>query len=132
MPGNLCKELGDILHGNAAAGDGVCKVSVPRTDIEYSILGIPTTPEHSFTFQMIPNSHKNLILGDFVLLEDEVPYVVCSLTEQHLIVSAIHNHWILDCPHLMYLHLETKMRPKEFAQKIACILEQLPSHRFSE
>ena len=125
-------DVGRILKGNANLTDGICKINIPRVELDVTILEVPTIVEHSFMFQPIPNGHKALILGSFVLIQEEVPHVIAALTKECIVVSAVHNHWLFDCPHLIYVHIEARARPKEFAQKLACILEQLSCHRFDE
>ena len=127
---DFCHDVAALLKGSAEANEICCKVTIPRVDLELTIMEVPTVAVHSITFQLIPNSHKALILGEFALIDEEVPHFVEALAKDCIIVSAIHNHWLFDCPHLLYVHTEARMRPKEFAQKIACILEQLSGHRY--
>jgi hypothetical protein len=42
--------------------------------------------------------------GDFVLLADEVNPVIKALTENGIVVTAVHNHMLFDDPRLFMMH----------------------------
>ncbi|MBP2652125.1 MAG: hypothetical protein H6Q74_2950 [Firmicutes bacterium] len=108
--------------------DGVCSVGISRKDIRVTIEGIPTKIPMgtSFSFQMIPGTSKALNLGDVILLQKETFYAVRFLYDQGITVSALHNHWLLDDPHLMYAHVQAVMNPLHFARAIAEVMK--PAH----
>lgn len=127
-PSNLCSAFADILGGKPKYQDGVCSVGISRKDIRVTIEGIPTNIPlgTSFSFQMIPGTNKALNLGDVILLQQETSEAVRFLYDQGITVSALHNHWLLDKPHLMYAHVQAIMNPIHFARAIAEVMN--PSH----
>jgi len=128
VPSNLCSAFAEILGGTPKFQDGVCSVPISRKGIRVSIEGIPTKIPlgTSFAFQMIPGTNKALNLGDVILLQEEAPEAVRFLYNQGITVSALHNHWLLDEPHLMYAHVQDIMNPLHFAQAIAEVMR--PAH----
>lgn len=128
VPSNLCSAFAEILGGTPKFQDGVCSVPISRKGIRVSIEGIPTKIPlgTSFAFQMIPGTNKALNLGDVILLQEEAPEAVRFLYNQGITVSALHNHWLLDEPHLMYAHVQAIMNPLHFAQAIAEVMR--PAH----
>lgn len=120
---NLCNEFANILGGTPKFNEkeGVCSVSLSRKDIDVTIWGIPTKIPlgTSFSFQMIPCDNRTLNLGDIILLQEEVPCASEMLSQCGIVASAMHNHWICDEPHLMYVHVQAVMNPLKFARVIA-------------
>ncbi|VBB07782.1 Hypothetical protein LUCI_3047 [Lucifera butyrica] len=129
---DLCSEFANILGGTPKFQNGVCSVAISRKNINVTIEGIPTQIPlgTSFSFQMIPGTNKALNLGDVVLLQEEVPVAIRFLYNQGIMVSALHNHWLLDEPHLMYAHVQSIMNPLHFARAIARVMN--PAHPESD
>ena len=44
-------------------------------------------------------------MGDLVLLEKEINPVITALAEADIRVTALHNHFIGELPHIMYMHV---------------------------
>lgn len=123
-PSKLCSAFADILGGAPKMQDGVCSVGISRKGIKATIEGIRTNIPlgTSFSFQMILDTNRALNLGDVILLQEEVPNAVRFLYDQGITVSALHNHWLLDEPHLMYAHVQAIMNPLKFAWAIAEVM----------
>lgn len=121
----LCGELAGILGGVGQTKNGICKIEIPRTDLNVTILGLPSTaaPTHLILFER--NNSRSLEIGELALLQDEVPDVLSQLTDHDIIVSAVHSHWLADDPHLIYVHIESSMEPRSFARQIAAVLGTL-------
>jgi Domain of Unknown Function (DUF1259) len=87
--------------GELNAQEGVFKVSVPRTDLAVTAAGVKMTPPMGLTswaaFQ--PVSPQTMVMGDIVLLEDQVNPVMSVALSNGLEVTALHNH-SLDPKHI--------------------------------
>ncbi|MDF2570724.1 MAG: hypothetical protein K0R55_2328 [Sporomusa sp.] len=129
IPSLLCNELADILGGTSKNNNGICHVEIPRTDISVTIMGLPSiaAPTNHITFER--NNNRSLITGELVFLQDEVPSVLTQLLENDIVVSAVHNHWLLDEPHLIYIHVQSTMEPRNFARKVAEVLNAVTQQR---
>lgn len=123
-PSDFCSAFAAILGGTSKVQDGVCSVGVSRKDIKVTVEGIPTKIPlgTSFSFQMIPGTNRALNLGDVILLQGETADAVGFLYSQGITVSALHNHWLQDEPHLMYGHVQAIMNPLHFARAIAEVM----------
>jgi len=121
----LCSAFAEILGGKAKIQDGVCSVAISRKDISVTIEGIHSKIPlgTSFSFQMLPGTDMALNLGDVILLQEEASTAVHFLYNQGITVSALHNHWLLDEPHLMYAHVQAIMNPLEFARAVADVMK---------
>jgi hypothetical protein len=128
VPTNLCSAFADILGGTPKFQDGVCSVGISRKDIKVTLEGIPTKIplNTSFSFQLISGTNRTLNLGDVILLQEEASNAVKFLYDNGITVSALHNHWLLDKPHLMYAHVQAIMHPLQFARIIAAVMN--PEH----
>lgn len=87
--------------------EGVFKVSLPRTDIQAVVAGVTLTPPMGLTcwaaFQRA--GEHAMVMGDQVLLEDQVDPVMDVALENGLEVTALHNHFLWDTPRVMFMHV---------------------------
>jgi hypothetical protein len=65
--------------------------------------------------------------GDFVLLADEVNPVVKALTENGIVVTAIHNHMLFDDPRLFMMHFWAAGDPEKIAIGLKSALDKTNS-----
>jgi hypothetical protein len=59
---------------------------------------------------------KNVMMGDLVLLEDEVNPVMSELLNGGLEVTALHNHFFWDEPRIFYMHVHGHGEPLALAK----------------
>jgi Domain of Unknown Function (DUF1259) len=95
------------VKGELSEKEGVLKVSVPRSDLEITVAGVKMTPPLGLTswaaFQKA-GDHV-MVMGDMVVLEDQVNPVMSAALENGLEVSALHNHFLWDAPKVMFMHI---------------------------
>lgn len=88
--------------------EGVFKVSVPRSDLSVNAGGVHITPPLGLTswaaFQAAGAGHV-MVMGDLVLLEDQVNPVMSVALDNGLEVTALHNHFFWDSPKVMFMHI---------------------------
>ncbi len=65
--------------------------------------------------------------GDFVLMADEVNPVVKALTENGIVVTAIHNHMLFDEPRLFMMHFWAVGDPEKLAIGLKAALDKTNS-----
>ena len=90
--------------------DGVIKVNIPRTDVAVVVDGSPLPPFLGLTSwaAFAPGRAgvaEAMVMGDFVLFEDEVNPVMSELLAAGLQVTALHNHFFYDKPAVYFLHI---------------------------
>lgn len=87
--------------------EGVFKVSMPRADLNVTAAGVKLTPAMGLTcwaaFQRA-GDHV-MVMGDQVLLEDQVNPVMSVALDNGLEVTALHNHFAFDTPRVMFMHI---------------------------
>ena len=93
--------------GQLQAGD-VFRIGMPRTDLAVTVKGVPVKAGFALgsyaAFKQI-GAHA-MVMGDLVLLDQEVPAVMSGLFSGGLEVTAVHNHLNEMSPHVMYMHYE--------------------------
>jgi len=93
--------------GQVQAGE-VYRVGMPRTDLAVTVKGVPVRAGFALgsyaAFKQV-GDHA-MVMGDLVLLDQEVPAVMSGLFAGGLNVTAVHNHLNEMTPHVMYMHYE--------------------------
>jgi hypothetical protein len=65
--------------------------------------------------------------GDFVLLADEVNPVIKALTENGIVVTAVHNHMLFDDPRLFMMHFWAVGDPEKIAVGLKAAMDKTNS-----
>jgi hypothetical protein len=96
---------GQLGRSGQKTGD-VYKVGFPRTDLQVSVHGLAIKPGLALgSWAAFTGTDDNaMVMGDLVLLEDEVNPVMAKLRSADFEISAVHNHLIEETPHVMYMH----------------------------
>ena len=91
--------------GQMQPGD-VFRIGMPRTDLTVTVKGVPVKAGFALgsyaAFKQIGD--RAMVMGDLVLLDQEVPAVMSGLFAGGLQVTAVHNHLNEMSPHVMYMH----------------------------
>jgi Domain of Unknown Function (DUF1259) len=91
--------------GQMQPGD-VFRVGMPRTDLNVTVKGVAVKAGFALgsyaAFKQV-GDHA-MVMGDLVLLDQEVPAVMSGLFAGGIEVTAVHNHLNEMSPHVMYMH----------------------------
>src|SRR5258708_34872253 len=83
--------------------DHVLKVNIPRSDLKVSVQGVATPTPFGFGGGgAMAKGNVEGMMGDLVLLEDEVNPVMSALLDHGLEVTALHNHFFWEHPRVFY------------------------------
>jgi len=108
------------MKGKLNEKEGVFKVSFPRTDLHVKVAGVAMTPPMGLTawaaFQLM-DQHA-MVMGDMVLLEDQVNPVMSTALDNGLDVTALHNHFFWDSPKVMFMHIGGSGDPEQLAAAV--------------
>ncbi|KHF36652.1 hypothetical protein CM49_00957 [Paenibacillus sp. P1XP2] len=120
---SLCSKFASILGGTAEVANGVCTVTRVRSNLQPLIQGRRTKSVLAiaafFSFEDLDSRGNALNLGETVILQEEINPFVSALRQRGIEVTAIHNHWLLTNPVLMFIHFKSIEPPLVFAQKSA-------------
>src|SRR5439155_4903305 len=64
------------------------------------------------------NGDNSMVMGDLVLVEDEVAPVMAKLQAGGIDISALHNHLLHESPRVMYMHIAGHGNAAKLAQAI--------------
>jgi hypothetical protein len=96
------------LKGTWSAAEGVFKVTQPRNDLPVKVDGWTMPPFMGLTTWasfMAGGKAEVMVMGDMVLLEDEVNPVMSAALDAGLEVTALHNHFFFAEPGVYFMHI---------------------------
>ena len=119
----------DVLRSLDRKGDfkaGVLKVNIPRSDLMMTVQGAPTPTPFGFggwiAFTKGSDS-TDVMMGDLVLLQEEVNPVMSALLDSGIDVTALHNHFFWDEPHVYYMHVHGMGKAADLAHRVKPALD---------
>ena len=114
----------NVLKSLDRKGDfkaGVLKVNIPRNDLKMTIQGFATPTPFGFGGWIAltkATDGSDVMMGDLVLLQEEVNPVLSALLDNGIDVTALHNHFFWDDPHVYYMHVHGMGRAAELATRV--------------
>jgi hypothetical protein len=97
----------------------VLKINIPRNDLKVSIDGASTPTPFGFGGWLAMtkgDGGNDVMMGDLVLLEDEVNPVLSALFDNGLEVTALHNHFFFESPRIFYMHVHGHGKAADLAR----------------
>ena len=101
--------------------DNVLKVNIPRSDVTVTVAGVATPTPFGFGGWVAMTKGaggQQVLMGDLVLLQDEVNPVMSALLDNGLDVTALHNHFFWDEPRMFYMHVHGHGTAADLAQRL--------------
>ena len=130
--GQQASEAGNWKRVDAALGkpgaiqpDGAYKAGLPRSDLHVSVAGVTVKPALALgswvALKQVRDSDA-MLMGDLVLLENEVGPVLAKLQEGGIEQTALHNHLLHESPHVLYMHIAGRGAPEKLAGAVHAAL----------
>ena len=116
-------EYQEVLKALGKQGDykaNVLKINIPRNDVKVTVDGVATPTPFGFGGWLAMtkgDGGKDVMMGDLVLVEDEVNPVMSALLDNGIEVTALHNHFFFDEPHMFFMHVMAHGTAAELARK---------------
>lgn len=87
--------------------EGAFVFRAPRSDLKVKINGesVPTALGFGLWTAWKEMGNDFMVMGDLVLLENEINPVISALAEADISISALHNHFLGEEPRIMYMHI---------------------------
>lgn len=102
----------------------VYKVAFPRTDLHVVIRGVAVKPGLALGFWAAFSGDDNnaTVMGDLVLLQNEVNPVMEKLRAAGFEITAVHNHLLDETPRLIYMHYMGRGPASELSKSLRAAL----------
>ncbi|TMA39703.1 MAG: DUF1259 domain-containing protein [Deltaproteobacteria bacterium] len=113
--------------------NGVGKVSVPRSDLTVTVDGVKMSPFQGFTSwaAFTGSGAKTVVMGDMTLAEDEVSPAMDAALANGLEVTALHNHFSIDRPRILFMHIAGTGTTEHLATAVRKVLDAIKDARKS-
>ena len=125
----LCQKIEELtgLKGTLEEKENVFKVSFPRLDLPVDVSGVKMVPSMGLTawaaFKLMGD--HTMVMGDMVLLEDQVNPVMSAALNNGLEVTALHNHFFWDSPRVMFMHIGGMGNPETLATAVGKVFAEI-------
>ncbi len=108
----------------------VFKITFPRSDLKVKVGEVSIEPGLALTSWIAfkQTGSSTMIMGDLVLLDNEINPVTSKLVSSGIEVTALHNHIVGESPRVMYMHYSGQGDPVQLAEmmKAALVLTNTP------
>jgi Domain of Unknown Function (DUF1259) len=114
------------LKGSYSEQENVFKVTKPRDDIVVEVDGWRMPPFMGLTSWAAfapTSSGETMVMGDIVLLQDEVNPAMSAALDSRLEVTALHNHFFFDNPKVYFMHIGGRGQVSKLAMGVRKILD---------
>ncbi|HYP12352.1 MAG TPA: DUF1259 domain-containing protein [Bryobacteraceae bacterium] len=121
------------VKGTYTADEDTHRAAFPRTDLKVTIEGRQASPFLGFaSWAAFTSGQKGvMVMGDMVLLEDEVSPAMTAALDNGLEVTALHNHFFYEKPRVMYMHISGHGEPGKLAAAVRKVLDAVKQVRSS-
>jgi len=118
------KKIDDALGRSAAVTADVHRYGFPRTDLSVTLDGVAIKPALALGgWTAFKPAHGGaMMMGDLVLLENEITPVMTAAIENGLEITAIHNHVLRANPATFYMHVSGHGDPVKLANALRTAL----------
>lgn len=107
IPAGL-SQVTKILGMSGQMQDGVLVVRYPRSDLKVTIEGevIPTALGLSSWAEWTPAGNETMMIGNFVLTENEIAPFLLELERGDIRVTGLYNHFLKERPRVLFVHVK--------------------------
>jgi hypothetical protein len=127
-PGLTADEIAAIEKAIGKKGsykevEAVYTIPLPRNDLKIKIKGEPIPIPFGFggwiSFKKTADGKSAMVMGDTVLLQEEVNPLISAAQANGLEIGAIHNHFFYEEPRIFYMHIHGMGSVAELAKRYA-------------
>jgi len=109
--------------GSYKEAESVHTTPLPRNDLKVTVKGAPVPIPFGFggwvSFKKSVDGKSAMIMGDTVLLQEEVNPLISAAQANGLEISAIHNHFFYEEPRIFYMHIQGMGSVADLAKRYA-------------
>jgi len=114
------RKVDGALGKSATVSGEVHRYGLPRSDLHVTLDGVALKPTLALGgwLAFAPMHGEAMVMGDLVLLEQEITPVMTKLLDSGLQITAIHNHVLRASPATFYMHVAGHGDPAKLAASI--------------
>src|SRR6267154_703577 len=120
-----------VIGMKGVTKEGEYKVTVAQNDLHVVVDGFKIIPFMGLgswaAFTSGPDGA--MVMGDIILTETDLKPVQAEVIRQGLTISAIHNHFLRDTPHVMYMHIGGMGSEENLAAAVKAVFEKVKEVR---
>lgn len=107
------------------------KLTVPQNDLNVTVDGFRIIPPMGMGSwaAFMPASNETVLMGDIVVLGNEIGPVQKILIDHGLKATGIHNHFMREEPRVMYMHIGGKGPEEELAIGVKAVFDKIAELR---
>jgi hypothetical protein len=115
------------ISGTMNKAENVFKISKPRSDIKADVDRWTLPPFMGITSYaaFMPTAGGTMVMGDTVLLEDEVNPAMSAALDAGLEVTALHNHFFFDQPRIYFMHIGAMGETARLARAVKAVYDSI-------
>lgn len=120
-------KIEQIMGMKGTEKDGEYKVTVAQNDLNVVVDGFKIIPPMGLgSWAAFTASQEGaMVMGDIVVTETDLKPVQREIIRQGLTVTAIHNHFVRDTPHVMYMHIGGMGTEEKLAQAVKNVFDKV-------
>lgn len=111
--------------------DGAVRLSWPRTDISVKVDQMTMKPFAGLGTwaAFCQGEHGAMLMGDTVVLQDEVTPAIDAAFANGLDVTGLHNHFFFDEPKVFFMHIGGTGDPQKLASGVKAVWDAIKKFR---
>jgi hypothetical protein len=119
-------KIDDAMGRSGQKTGDVYRLGFPRTDLHVSVAGVEIKPGLALGSwaAFAGSDNEAMVMGDLVLLENELTPVMKKLRAAGFDISAVHNHVLNETPRVIYLHYMGHGKSIELAKSLHAALAE--------
>jgi hypothetical protein len=119
-------KIDEALGRSGQKTGDVYRLGFPRTDLHVSVAGVEIKPGLALGSWAAFSGNDNdaTVMGDLVLLENEVTPVMKKLRASGFDITAVHNHVLNETPRVIYMHYMGHGKSAELARSLRAALAE--------
>lgn len=124
-------QIEQIIGIKGTEHKGEYKVAIPQNDLFVTVDGFQIIPPMGLTSwaTFTPTQEGAIVMGDLVVLEDEIYSVQKAIIESGLSATALHNHFVRDEPKVMFMHIHGIGSVEKLARGVRAALDKVKGLR---
>lgn len=131
MPSLDIETIEQVTGMTGTESNGEYKLTVPQNDLNVTVDGFDIIPPMGMGSwaAFTPVEDGAVLMGDVVILGNEIGPVQQVLIQHGLKATGIHNHFMRDEPSVMYMHIGGKDSEENLARGVKAVFDKITELR---